>query len=315
MKRKLLAFTLISTFIFACSTVPLTGRKQLNLLPESQLVQMSLAEYQAFLTEEKVLTNTDQAAMVKRVGERLAAAATEYLRKTGNADRVANYKWEFNLVEDPAVNAWCMPGGKVVIYTGILPVTKTEAGLATVMSHEISHAIGRHGNERMSQQLAAQLGGVALDVALINQPAATRNLFLQSYAIGSTVGVILPFSRKHETEADKMGMAFMAMAGYDPAEAISFWQRMAQLGGEKPPQFLSTHPSDEKRVADLRKFLPEAKKLYKPGSYVPPKTSTEPSKPASEPSKPTTKPSEPSKPAPQQPSKPGTDPPNRTTPR
>lgn len=264
MKKKFLALAIAFAFILACSTVPLTGRKQFKLLPESQLQQMSLAEYKSFLTESKVVSNTEQAKMVKRVGEKLAASATEYLRKAGHADRVAGYTWEFNLVEDKTVNAWCMPGGKVVIYTGILPVTKTEAGLATVMSHEISHAIAQHGNERMSQQMAAQIGGVALDIALMNQPEQTRNLFLSSYAIGSTVGLILPFSRKHETEADKMGMAFMAMAGYDPSEAINFWKRMAQLGGEKPPEFLSTHPSDETRVANLRKFLPEALKLYKP---------------------------------------------------
>lgn len=264
MKRKLTALAVLLMFIIACSTVPLTGRKQLNLLPESQLQQMSLAEYKSFLSQQKVVNNTEQAKMVKRVGEKLAASATEYLRKAGYADRVAGYNWEFNLVEDKTVNAWCMPGGKVVIYTGILPVTKTEAGLATVMSHEISHAIAQHGNERMSQQMAAQLGGVALDIALMNQAEETRNLFLTSYAIGSTVGLILPFSRKHETEADKMGMAFMAMAGYDPSEAINFWKRMAALGGEKPPEFLSTHPSDETRVANLRKFLPEAMKLYKP---------------------------------------------------
>lgn len=264
MKRKLTALAVALLFVLACSTVPLTGRKQMNLLPESQLQQMSLAEYKSFLTESNVVNNTEQAKLVKKVGDRIAAGATEYLKKAGYGERVAGYHWEFNLVEDKLVNAWCMPGGKVVVYTGILPVTKTEAGLATVMSHEISHAIAQHGNERMSQQMLAQVGGVALDVALMNQPEQTRNLFLTAYSITSTVGLILPFSRKHETEADKMGMAFMAMAGYDPHEAISFWQRMAQLGGEKPPQFLSTHPSDETRVANLRKFLPEVMKLYKP---------------------------------------------------
>ena len=236
----------------------------MKLLPESQLVQMSLAEYKSFLSEQKVVSNSDNAAMVKRVGERLAASATDYLKKAGAADRVAGYKWEFNLVEDKLVNAWCMPGGKVVVYTGILPVTKTEAGLAVVVGHEISHAIARHGNERMSQQMAVAMGGVALNVAMVNQPEETRNLFLGAYGAGSALGVILPYSRKHESEADKMGLVFMAMAGYDPHEAVSFWKRMAAQGGEKPPQFMSTHPSDEKRIADLQKFLPEAMKLYKP---------------------------------------------------
>ncbi len=265
MKRKLITAVILAAIIAACSTVPLTGRKQFKLLPESQLVQMSLAEYKSFLTESKVVNNTDQAAMVKRVGEKLAASATEYLRKAGYADRVAGYKWEFNLVEDKMVNAWCMPGGKVVVYTGILPVTKTEPGLATVMGHEISHAIAHHGNERMSQQLAVAMGGVALDAALMNQPQETRNLFLGAYGVGSALGVILPYSRKHESEADKMGLVFMAMAGYDPRESVSFWKRMAAQGGQKPPQFMSTHPSDEKRIADLQKYLPEALKLYKPG--------------------------------------------------
>lgn len=264
MKIKLLILSVFLAFITACSTVPLTGRKQLHLLPESQMQQMSLTEYKSFLSENKVVNNTDQAAMVKRVGERIAASATDYLNKTGNAGRVAGYKWEFNLVDDKTVNAWCMPGGKVVVYTGILPVTQTEAGLATVMGHEISHAIAQHGNERMSQQLAVQMGGMALDVATVNKPAETRNLFLTAYGVGTTVGVMLPYSRKHESEADKLGLAFMAMAGYDPHEAITFWKRMAAGGGEKPPQFLSTHPSDETRIADLQKFLPEAMKVYKP---------------------------------------------------
>jgi predicted Zn-dependent protease len=175
---------------------------------------------------------------------------------------VEGYKWEFNLVQDDLVNAWCMPGGKVVVYTGILPYTKTEAGLAAVMGHEVAHAIARHGNERMSQQLALQMGGVALDVAMMNQPNETRALFQSAYGFGAGVGVVLPFSRKHELEADKLGLFFMAKAGYDPKEAIDFWKRMAALGGEKPPQWLSTHPSDETRVTELTRALPEAMKYY-----------------------------------------------------
>lgn len=262
--KNLLIITGVIAVLVACSTVPLTGRKQFKLLPESQLVQMSLAEYKSFLSESKVVRNTEQAAMVKRVGEKLAASATEYLKKAGYAERVAGYKWEFNLVEDKTINAWCMPGGKVVVYTGILPVTKTEAGLAVVMGHEISHAIAHHGNERMSQQLAVAMGSIALDVALSNKPEETRNIFLAAYGVGATLGLILPYSRKHESEADKMGLIFMAKAGYDPREAVSFWKRMAAESGQKPPQFLSTHPSDEKRIADLQKFLPEAMKVYKP---------------------------------------------------
>ncbi|HXH18568.1 MAG TPA: M48 family metallopeptidase [Chitinophagales bacterium] len=264
MKKIFLAVITLIVLSWACSTVPLTGRKQLNLLPESELQQMSLAEYKSFLAEQKVINNTEQSAMVKRVGQKIAASATAYLNQEGYGERVKGYQWEFNLVEDKTVNAWCMPGGKVVVYTGILPVTQTEAGLAVVMGHEISHAIAQHGNERMSQQLAVALGGIALDVALSNKPQETRNIFLASYGVGATLGVILPYSRKHESEADKMGLIFMAKAGYDPHEAVSFWKRMAAKGGQKPPQFLSTHPSDEKRIADLQKFLPEAMKHYHP---------------------------------------------------
>jgi predicted Zn-dependent protease len=160
------------------------------------------------------------------------------------------------------VNAWCMPGGKVVVYTGILPVTKNENGLAVVMGHEIAHAIAEHGNERMSQELLRQAGGVALTVALKDNPEETRNLWLAAYGLGSEVGVMLPFSRLHESEADHLGLIFMAMAGYDPREAPDFWTRMAEAGGQKPPEFLSTHPSDETRISSLNNWMPEALKYY-----------------------------------------------------
>jgi predicted Zn-dependent protease len=177
---------------------------------------------------------------------------------------VAGFKWEFNLVDNKEANAWCMPGGKVVVYTGLLPVTKDEKGLAFVMGHEIAHAVARHGNERMSQQLAVQSGGMALDIALMQQPNETRQLFNMAYGLGSTVGAILPFSRLHESEADKLGMIFMALAGYDPTSASNVWTRMAAGGGQKPPQILSTHPTDAKRKSDMDAFLPQAMKYYKP---------------------------------------------------
>lgn len=262
--RKFTVVFITIGLLVSCSTVPLTGRKQFKLLPESQLMQMSLTEYRSFLSANKVVQGTEQSEMVRRVGNHISSSATGYLNKIGYGDRVAGYKWEFNLVEDKTVNAWCMPGGKVVFYTGILPVTQSEAGLAVVMGHEIAHAIARHGNERMSQQLMIMMGGIALDVALMNQREETRALFLTAYGIGSTVGVALPFSRKHESEADKMGLVFMAMAGYDPNESIAFWKRMAALGGQKPPQWMSTHPSDETRIKNLKKYIPEAMKVYKP---------------------------------------------------
>jgi predicted Zn-dependent protease len=247
----------------SCSKVPVTGRKQLNLLPESQVEAMSLTAYKEFLSTNPPAVNTPAAQMVKNVGARIASAVNLYLAQQQMSDRIKGYVWEFNLVENKEVNAWCMPGGKVVVYTGILPITQDEAGLAVVMGHEIAHAIARHGNERMSQGLAVQLGGVALDVALSQKPQETRALFGTAYGLGANLGVILPFSRTHETEADKMGLIFMAMAGFDPNNAVSFWQRMAAQGSGGPPEFLSTHPSDQTRIADLKAYMPEAMKYYK----------------------------------------------------
>ena len=191
------------------------------------------------------------------------ATITRFAKKHQQTKRIKDFKWEFNLVEDNTVNAWCMPGGKVVFYTGILPITKDEKGIAVVMGHEIAHAIARHGNERMSQGLALQGGGIALSLALSDKPELTQNLFQQAYGLGGQLGM-LKYSRSHDSEADKMGLVFMAMAGYDPREAVEFWKRMAAQGGQKPPEFLSTHPSDDTRIKDLEDFMPEALKYYKP---------------------------------------------------
>ena len=262
--KKLLTFSVISIVVIACATVPMTDRKQLNLLPESQMVSMAATSYSQFLNENQVLPHADPRSIrVRVVGNRIADAAKVYLKQNGMLSRVAGFNWEFKVVESAEKNAWCMPGGKVVFYTGILDVTQDDEGLAVVMGHEIAHAIARHGNERMSQGLAVQLGGVGLGVALSKQSAQTQNIFLQSYGIGSTLG-ILKFSRTHESEADHMGLVFMAMAGFDPAEAPRFWQRMAAQGGQAPPEFLSTHPSHSTRIADLNKWMAEAKRYYKP---------------------------------------------------
>ena len=252
----------VCIFIESCSTVPLTGRSQLNLLPESDMVKMSLTSYGQFLSENKVSTNKQQNQMLQRVGKRISVAVEKYLKDNGYANYLENFQWEFNLIESDVPNAWCMPGGKVVFYTGILPMTKTEAGLAVVMSHEIAHAVGRHGNERMSHGMIAQMGGIALGEAVKEKPEETQALFLTAYGLGSQVGVMLPFSRKHEYEADKMGLIFMAMAGYNPREAVAFWQRMSQQDGQKTPEFLSTHPVDTKRIAALQEIMPEALKYY-----------------------------------------------------
>jgi predicted Zn-dependent protease len=260
--KKLIVLSVIVSFV-ACATVPITGRKQMNLLPESQLVGMSLTSYSQFLAQNPPLaTSNAQATQVKEVGDRIARAATKYLRAKGVGDRVAGFKWEFNLVQSNEVNAWCMPGGKVVFYTGILPITQNVDGIAVVMGHEVAHAIARHGNERMSQGLLVQAGGMALDIALSQKPELTRQLFAQAYGLGATVGAVLPFSRLHESEADKMGLAFAAIAGYNVNEAAPFWNRMARVGGgSRPPEFLSTHPDPQDRAKAILEYLPEAKAI------------------------------------------------------
>jgi predicted Zn-dependent protease len=234
---------------------------------EKEVQGMATTQYRQFLSQSAVVSpSADRdAEMVRRVGKRVANAITTYYRQQGLGSQLNGYNWEFNLVNDKQVNAWCMPGGKVVVYTGLLPVTRNEAALAVVMGHEIAHAVLQHGRERMSQGLAQQLGGVALSAALANRPAATQNLFLQSYGVASNVGVMLPFSRKQEFESDRYGLIFTAMAGYNPREAVALWQRMEQMSsGNRPPQFLSTHPTEGNRIEQLERYMPEALKYYKP---------------------------------------------------
>jgi predicted Zn-dependent protease len=262
LRFSLLAVLLIS--LSACSTVPITGRSQLNMIPGSSMMSMSLQQYDEFLKEHKVSTDQQQTATVKRVGANIQQAVERYFASSGLSQHLSDYKWEFNLVEDKQVNAWCMPGGKVVVYTGILPVARGEAGLAVVMGHEIAHAIAEHGNERMSQGLLAQMGGVALSTALNTQSAATQQLWMSVYGVGAQYGAIMPYGRMQESEADHLGLIFMAMAGYDPNEAVPFWERMAaQKGGAAPPEFLSTHPSDKTRIENIRRLIPEAMKHYR----------------------------------------------------
>jgi predicted Zn-dependent protease len=258
------ALTLTLTFILtlSCSKVPITNRKQLNMLPEGQLISLSLTSYESFLKKHPAVTAGNDATLVKSVGGKIEKAVTTFMSQQKLSDRLSGYQWEFNLVKDDEANAWCMPGGKVVVYSGLLPLTLDESGLAIVMGHEIAHAVARHGNERMSQALIAQMGGIALSVAMNDQPQMTQDIFLQSYGVSSQLGM-LAFSRKHETEADKLGMIFAAMAGYDPQKAIGFWERMAGKGGTKPPEFLSTHPSDATRIQSIKEFMPTAMKYYK----------------------------------------------------
>lgn len=244
----------------ACTTVPIIGRKQVNFFNEQDILAMSNQQYVEFLKSHPVVTGTEEAALVQRVGDRLSNAVMTFLKENKLNDRVNDFKWEFKLVQSNEVNAFCMPGGKIVFYTGIMPICKDEAGIATVMSHEIAHAVARHGNERMSQMLAVQLGGIALDVAVQKKPEETRQIFNTAYGIGATVGFLLPYSRKHESEADKLGLIFMAMADYDPNVAVPFWERMKAQEKATPPEFLSTHPSNERRINDIKAYIPHAMK-------------------------------------------------------
>lgn len=248
-----------------CSQVGITGRSQLDLVPDSIINSMSLQQYNQFISENPVSTDTAQSEMVKRVGRRIVEAVDAFCREHSEPNPFAGYRWEFNLVEDDAVNAFAMPGGKVVVYTGLLPVAQSETGLAVVMGHEIAHVFARHGAERMSQGLLVQMGGVAINEALREKPEATRNLFATSYGLGAQVGLLLPYSRLHESEADRLGLIFMALAGYDPHEAVGFWQRMAaQKSGPRPPEILSTHPADDTRIRNIQDHLPEAMEYYRP---------------------------------------------------
>jgi len=248
-----------------CAEVDITGRKQFYIVPDSVMNSMSFQSYSEFMGKNTLSTDAKQVEQVKRVGKRIAEAVETFCQNRGCMDRLRGYEWEFNLVEDKAVNAWAMPGGKVVVYTGLLPVAQDETGLAVVMGHEIAHAFAKHGAERMSQGLLVNFGGMALSAALKERPEQTKNLFLKSYGVGTQVGIMLPFSRLHESEADRLGLIFMALAGYDPQAAVDFWGRMAASKDDKdrPLEILSTHPANDTRIRDLKKHLPEAMSYYK----------------------------------------------------
>lgn len=257
-RRTFIAF-LSASLLYACATVPVTGRKQLNLVAQDEIIAASSAEYQKVLQTSKLSNNQEQVAMIKRVGVRIQKAVEQYMAQKGASDQLAGFQWEFNLIEDDkTANAWCMPGGKVAFYTGILPICKDEAGVAIVMGHEVAHAIANHGRERMSEAMLANGLLSGLSAAMGSSPNLAQELLLQSLGIGANVGM-LKFSRDHESEADHIGLIFMAMAGYDPNEAPKFWERMeAQSGGNAPPEFLSTHPSHANRIKDLKGWIPEA---------------------------------------------------------
>ena len=255
---------IIGLFLNSCAEVPITGRRGLHLIPESELMTMSLQQYDEVLKTSKLSTDQQKVQMVRTVGNKIAKAAESFLAEKGKSADINNFKWEFNLIQDDKmVNAWVMPGGKAAVYTGILPYTQDATGLAVVLGHEVGHALANHGNERMSQGLLAQMGGMALSLALSSRPQQTKDLFLQAYRAGANVGFLLPYSRLQESEADRIGLTLMARAGYDPRQAITFWERMSkQEGGSRPPELLSTHPAPETRIADIKKYIPEALPYY-----------------------------------------------------
>ena len=254
---------IISSILISCSTVPVTGRRQLSLVSDPAMLSMSFQQYNEFMKSNEKSTNWKQTQMVKTVGTNIQKAVEQFFAENSMSHELDGYAWEFNLIESEEINAWCMPGGKVVVYTGILPVAGNEAGLAVIMGHEIAHAVAEHGSERMSQGLAYQMGGALLSTALSQHPAQTRQLWMTAYGVGGQYGVLLPYSRLHESEADHLGLIFMAMAGYDPRAAIDFWGGMAEKkDGQAPPEFMSTHPADATRIQNIRDLMPKAMPYY-----------------------------------------------------
>jgi predicted Zn-dependent protease len=264
-KLTLLGIAAVVSMAYACSTVPLSGRNRISFVNESEMQTAAAQSYTTLLKDPKtkILNNAD-AQRVKRIGEKIAAAVTKYMNANGYAAQIQGFRWEFNLIDSKEVNAWCMPGGKVAVYSGILPVTRDDAGLATVMGHEIAHAIAQHSSERASKAAVAQGVGGLLGAATGNQSEATQAAISKIYGVGAQGFYLLPNSRTQELEADHLGLIFMSMAGYDPASAVSFWQRMAAVSqsSQKPPEFLSTHPADGTRIAQIQRDLPEAKRYF-----------------------------------------------------
>lgn len=261
MKKLLIIAFAATLFALSCKKNPITHRRQVQFFPESQMIGMSATAYGDFLTENQsnVLPQTDpRAAKVTEIGKRMSAAVVSYMNEIGHPELIEGFDWQYNTVEDPTVNAWCMPGGRIVFYTGILDLTSSDDEIAVIMGHEIAHAVAGHGNERMSQATLAQgITSVAGFLAMTDTaPGLGKAILLQSVGVGSQLGM-LKFGRKHESESDEMGLIFMNKAGYDPYSAVSFWTKMSQQGGQKPPEFMSTHPSDERRIADIQQKLIE----------------------------------------------------------
>ena len=263
MKKIIVLLTSLSV-LYACTTVPLTGRKQLNLVSNAEIIPMAAQQYKEVIAKGPLSSNAQQTEQIRKVGHRIESAVEQYMASQNLSGELTGFAWEFNLIDDPkTANAWCMPGGKVAFYTGILPVCKDETGIAIVMGHEVAHAIANHGRERMSQQMLEELGMNSFSAMMGSNPTAGKQLLMQAVGAGTSIGM-LKFSRQDESEADHLGLIFLAMAGYNPNEAPIFWERMkAMSGGQAPPEFLSTHPSDDTRIKDLKGWIPEAMKYYK----------------------------------------------------
>ena len=272
MKKVFLFSAMVAVLLTACNKVPISGRNQLNLVSDSEVLQASLASYKEYMGKATKSTETVKSAQVTRVGQKIAAATEAYLNANGMSDQVKNFAWEFNLVKDSQLNAFCMPGGKIVVYEGIMNIIASDDELAVVMGHEVAHAVAKHSNERLSQQKALEYGGAILGAVIQGQSQQTQNLAAQVFGLGANYGVMLPFSRKHETEADNIGLVLMTMAGYNPDCAMTFWQKMSSNSGNNKLEFLSTHPSDATRIANLQKQIPMVKQQY--GAYIKPATTT-----------------------------------------
>lgn len=256
--RKSLYILILVTLAISCSTVPITERKRVNIVSDEEILPASFAQYEGFLKENTLSSNAKMTQEVKTIGMNISRSVDKFMRANGMVSEANNYRWEFNLIEDETVNAWCMPGGKVVFYTGILPICDNTDGIAAVMGHEIAHAFAKHGQERMTSAYGQQLGGMAVAIGTSGESEESQILWNTIYGVGSQVGM-LAYSRTHETEADKLGLVFMIMAGYNPEEAVNVWIRMSELSdGSAPPEFLSTHPSHETRIANLRSYMPTA---------------------------------------------------------
>lgn len=258
--KKLIIVSVLALLFTNCAENPFTGKKTLALVPNNEILPMAFQQYDQVLKESKVVNGTKESKMIKEVGRKITLAAEKWLDANGYKNYTDNYQWEYNLIESEQINAWAMPGGKVAFYSGILPVAESETGIATIMGHEVAHALANHGQQRMSAGTLQETVGAVGAAALSGEDAEKQEIFNVAYGMGSQVLVMLPFSRKHETEADKIGLTLMAMAGYDPAEAPNLWIRMSEAsGGGGQPEFLSTHPSNETRINNLTKWAEEAK--------------------------------------------------------